>query len=491
MMKERPESLDSLTPRQKIHLDALLIAEKRAQERASIKQQQIKESYGSSDFLLTDKQKQARDILESPATHILLYGGSRSGKTFEIIENIVKRALSAPLSRHTILRFRFNHCKASIIFDTFPKVMQTCYSEVEYELNRSDWYVLLPNDSEVWFGGLDEKDRTEKILGLEYVTIFLNECSQIPFPSRNLALTRLAQKCVTYDNRELPLKMFYDENPPSKNHWTHRLFIEHRDPDSKQPVSGSNYACLQMNPEDNLENLPSDYMEELEALPVRARKRFLKGEFADITKNALWTEEIIEKWRSLDSDLPDMSRVVVSVDPSGADDEDNTENDEIGIMVGGLGTDGNGYLLEDLTLKAGPARWGKVATSAYDRHEADRVVGEVNYGGAMVKYVVQTARPNTPFKMVRASRGKVVRAEPISALHETGKIRLVGYFPELEEELCGFLTTGYIGEDSPNRADAFIWLMSELFPGMTKHMADDPKPRKRAPRITGRNAWMR
>jgi phage terminase large subunit-like protein len=158
--------------------------------------------------------------------------------------------------------------------------------------------------------------------------------------------------------------------------------------------------------------------------------------------------------------------VVVAVDPSGAADEDNAHNDAIGILVCGLGTDGNGYVLEDCTIKAGPKTWGQVATSAYERHQADKIVGETNYGGEMVKYVVQTAKPNVPFRKITATRGKVVRAEPVAALTEKGKIRFAGRFLQLEEELCGFTTHGYTGSESPNRADAFVFAMSELFPGM-------------------------
>jgi phage terminase large subunit-like protein len=137
--------------------------------------------------------------------------------------------------------------------------------------------------------------------------------------------------------------------------------------------------------------------------------------------------------------------------------------------------DGNGYLLEDLTCKAGPGLWGKVATDAYDRHQANIIVAEVNFGGAMVKSVIRSARPNTPFKPVHASRGKAVRAEPVSALMESGKVRLAGYFRPLEEELCAFTTNGFMGEQSPNRADAFVWGISELFPELVKAVKAVPK----------------
>lgn len=420
-------------------------------------------------FHLTEKQKQARSVLASPSTHILLAGGSRSGKTFMLILALITRALRAPGSRHAVLRLRFGHVKQSIIYDTFPHVMQVCFPDIEWDMNKSSWFATLPGGSEVWFGGLDDKERTEKIFGTEFATIFLNECSQIPYASRNMALTRLAQKVTDQEGKLLPLRMYYDENPPDKGHWTYKLFRTHVDPDTKGAMAdGDNYAFLQMNPTDNLENVSPEYLKTLEALPTRLRKRFLEGEFRDASPNALFTYETLDRWRVIDGELPEMLRLVVAVDPSGADDVDNEGNDEIGIVVVGLGTDGNGYVLEDLTCKVGPALWGKIATSAWERLGADRIVAEVNFGGAMVRHVIQTARPQTPFRPVNASRGKVVRAEPVSVLMEQGKLRLAGSFRELEDELCSFTTTGYTGERSPNRADAMIWGISDLFPELLK-----------------------
>lgn len=384
------------------------------------------------------------------------------------------RALKAPGSRHAIMRFRFGHVKQSIVHDTWPKVRSLCFPDVEMPINKSDWFARLPGGSEVWFGGLDDKERTEKILGSEYATIMLNECSQIPYQSRNMAVTRLAQLVKdTVTGKPLPLKMYYDENPPSKGHWTYKLFKTKQDPDSKQFLPDpDNYAFMQMNPRDNQQNLSADYIKTLESLPLRLRKRFLEGEFSDETPNALFVDENLDRWRHTDGELPDMLRLVVAVDPSGAEDEDNIDNDEIGISVCGLGIDGNGYVLHDLTLKAGPATWGRVAVQAYLREKADRVVGEVNFGGAMVGHVIRTAaleqKTRVPFRSLTASRGKVVRAEPIAALFETGKCRLNGFHPQLEDELSGFTTYGYTGDHSPNRADAMIWAMSDLFPELMK-----------------------
>jgi predicted phage terminase large subunit-like protein len=423
----------------------------------------------------TDKQLEAQALLAGQQTHTLLYGGSRSGKTFLIVRAIVMRGLKAPMSRHAILRFRFNHVRQTIGEDTFPKVMSVCFPEIKVELNTRDWFYTFPNGAQIWLGGLDDKERTEKILGAEYATIFLNEVSQIPLASRDIAVTRLAQqvtqKVKNRDDRPLMPRMFYDCNPPTKGHWSYRMFRAKEDAQTGHPLAfPDDYACMRINPADNKENLPTDYLRTLQSLPARMRRRFLEGEFGEANPNALWTEDILERYRVVNAALPDLQRVVIGVDPSGSDDEENADNDEIGIGVAAVGTDGIGYILEDCSLKTGPAGWGRVVGSAFDRHAADVVVAEVNFGGAMVQHVIQTGREGRrmPFKAVTASRGKVVRAEPIAALFEQGKIRLVGEFPQLEQELLSFATTGYTGEGSPNRADAMIWACYELFPGIVR-----------------------
>jgi PBSX family phage terminase large subunit len=429
-------------------------------------------------FRFTAKQQAAQYILAGEAKHLMLFGGSRSGKTFLLVRNLIARALKAPFSRHVIFRFRFNALRASVVQDTFPKVMRLAFPGIPYKLDKEAWFATLPNGAEIWFGGLDDKERTEKILGMEFVTIYLNECSQISYDSRNLTITRLAQSVMQEIEGRVPEplkpRVYYDENPPSKAHWSYRLFVQKVDPETKEALAKpDDFAWFQINPADNAENIANDYIDTLSSMSARLRRRFLDGEFSDATPGALFADEIIEKWRKDDAEpLPDMVRIVVGVDPSGSGDVDNADNDAIGIVITGLATDGNAYVLEDCTVKAGPATWGKVVTDAYVRHGADIVVGEVNYGGAMVNHVVQTSRARTPFKSVHASRGKVVRAEPFSSLYEAGKVRHAGRFSELEDELSSFTTNGYLGGVSPNRADALIWTLAELFPAMVA----GPKP---------------
>lgn len=422
----------------------------------------------TQSFELTEKQKEARSILASDSRHCALGGGSRSGKTFLLVYAVIIRALKAPNSRHVVFRYRFNSLKASVVLDTLPKVIKLAFPGLweQSKLDKTDWYLTLPNGSEIWFAGLDDKDRTEKILGMEFATIYFNECSQIPWTSVVTARTRLAQKT------KLQLKFYYDFNPPNKRHWTYRLFVEGVDFESGDLLPDpENYNYFLINPTDNTDNIGEDYLDILKGLPEKARKRFLLGQFGDDDDNALWTDEILGKCRIMGriSDVvPDFVRVIVAVDPSGCSGHEDTRSDEIGITVNALGSDGKGYLLEDLSGRYKPSEWGKVVAAAYHRHKADRVIGESNFGGAMVQSVIETADASIPYSEVKASRGKVQRAEPIAALYEQQKIRHIGHFPEIEEQLLSFMTNGYQGLKSPDRADAAIWGFTHLFPAITK-----------------------
>jgi hypothetical protein len=431
-------------------------------------------------FTLNQKQREALSLISGLATHVLLRGGARSSKTFTILFAIIARAKIAPGSRHAVLGFRQNRIVQAIVLDTFPKVLKLCYPNLTPHFDKQKCYYTFANGSEVWLGGLDDAERSEKVLGNEYVTIFLNECSQISYDTYQTVKTRLAQKVMIQVNddvtgeplppREMRPKFLCDENPPKKSHWSYKMFIKKVEPGSGKPLARpDDYAELQMNPKDNQENLSQGYLASLDSLSAAKRRRFRDGEFQDANPNQLFIEDDIEKWRVTNLDeLPDFVKVVVAVDPSGAAGIEGETNDAIGIVVAGLGTDGNAYILEDRTVRASPSVWGKVAVNAYHEHEADIIVYERNFGGDMCRHVLRTAGSLVPLKSVVATRGKVVRAQPIAALYEQGKIRHVGYLRELEDELTGFTSAGYEGEGSPNRADACVWACYSLFPKLTR-----------------------
>jgi phage terminase large subunit-like protein len=414
-------------------------------------------SFVASQLILTAKQQEAKALLQSGRRHLLLVGGARSGKTTVIVNEIAERAANHDNSRHIILRFRFNAVRPSIALDTLPKVFRLGFPKQELTHHRTDGYFSLENGSEIWLGGLDDQARVDKILGKEYATIFLNECSQIPYPSVLVALTRLAQVV-----KNLPQAAYYDLNPTNKGHWTNVLFGDKRDPVSRQPLDDpDNYASLFLNPADN-PHLTEEYLKSLARLPERQRKRFYEGVYIDDLDGALFNYETIARSRVEEFPRARRARVVVAVDPSGASGRDDDRADEIGIVVAAKGDDGHAYVLADRSLRDAPAVWGRAAVAAYHEFDADRIVAEENFGGEMVRFVIRAADPGASVHVISASRGKVLRAEPVSALYEQGLVHHVGRFGVLEDQLCAFTTAGYRGEGSPDHADALVFAVSEL-----------------------------
>lgn len=750
---------------------------------------------------LTSKQREANRLLAGPARNIMLRGGSRSGKTFILIRALIQRAINAPGSRHVVFRFRFNHAKTSVWSDTLPKVLKLCFPALRVRFDKTDFYVELPNGSQIWIAGLDDKERVEKILGQEYSTLYFNESSQIPWSSVETAMSRLAQKvelapeiakstgrghlnlkayfdcvagetvldghsktiaelaeagepitvmtthgprlssapwlngygdvftvmtstgriiratashrfwtrqgwtrldamtighellctaqgpsldgepnalpltkipsgsaescckchrrcdglphpagdacqaypasasdegqhirsafhhggsgshkghpdqpeaqhirrsrssrellsqacagsiwripalcglrifgssqrkcqsswlCQTKEARQLsayeppaisrprltlawywqtaldaasigkqwlrcnllsrlsldrkapdheglkslslapdtPIVSGYEYetvveisqptavafytvdvpfsrhylangfvshncNPPSKLHWSYQLFREKLKPGTKEKQPNpDDYVEMRVNPSDNADNLPAEYFDVLASMSAAKRLRFEAGEWASEVSGALWALEDRKapdgkRMPGIDSlrvaEAPQMQRIVVAVDPSGTRGDGG--GDDIGIVVAGLGMDGHAYVLEDASCQMSPEGWGRRAVERYGHWQADRIIGERNYGGDMVRFTVATADKKAAYKEVVASRGKAVRAEPISALYEQGKVHHVGDFPDLEDQLCNFTASGYVGDGSPDRADALVWALTEL-----------------------------
>ena len=409
----------------------------------------------------SDAQEAARALLADGPRYTCLAGGTRSGKTFLILQAILERAKAAPGSTHAILRLHANAARASIMRETLPNVHRLCDPDMELMPHKTDGYFSLKNEARITIGGLDDATHVEKILGLEYSTVFLNEVSQISWDIALIAFTRLAQVVP-----EIRQRAFIDLNPTSKSHWSNMLFGEKRDPVTRQPLAKpGDYARLFLNPADNAENLSPEYLESLEALPERKRKRFYEGVYIDEVDDALWSYEVFDIGRRDESAIPVAQRrnVVVAVDPSGAQGRDDTNSDEIGIVVAARGQDGDAYVLADWSCREQPLTWGRRVATAFHEFAADCVVAEENFGGGMVEAVIKAADPAVPVRLVTASRGKAVRAEPISLRYAAGQVHHVGRFPKLEDQLCAFSGGGYAGPGSPDHADAAIWALTHLF----------------------------
>lgn len=412
-------------------------------------------------FSLTPKQTELRNAAASSARHILAYGGSRSGKTFGFCYCVATRALSAPGSRHLIARLHNIDVRQAVMMDTWPAMMRMAYPGVPYTPNKQDQFVVMPNGAEVWFGGLDDKDRVEKILGKEFATIYPNECSQIAYDTILTLRTRLAQNVEKVNGQPLALKAYYDLNPVGRSHWTHREFVEGVRPENRLPLPKGVRTYVTLNPDDN-PHLPAGYIDELDTLPERQRQRFKEGKYLSEVPGTLWPMDRIDASRV--GHAPDLMRIVVAVDPSGSD---GAGGDSQGIVVVGKGVDGHAYVLEDATCRMSPAGWGLRVVQMFKKWDADLVVAEANYGGAMVEGTIRTSDRSVPVKLVNASRGKHVRAEPISALYEArdghpARAHHVGTFVDLEDQMAMFTTDGYQGAGSPDRADAAVWGLTEL-----------------------------
>lgn len=183
----------------------------------------------------------------------------------------------------------------------------------------------------------------------------------------------------------------------------------------------------------------------------------IEGQLLEVVEGALWKREWIDDHRV--SSVPDLLRVVVSIDPAVTA---TTTSDETGIVAAGAAIiDGvlHGYILDDLSLKASPDNWARQAVAGYHKHEADRIIAEVNNGGDLVEHTIRTVENGVPITSVRASRGKATRAEPITALYEQGRVHHVGVFGPLEDQMCGWTPDSH---DSPDRIDALVWALHDL-----------------------------
>jgi predicted phage terminase large subunit-like protein len=223
----------------------------------------------------------------------------------------------------------------------------------------------------------------------------------------------------------------------------------------KQIQSAPNVVITRGTTYENRANLAASFFDSIitKYEGTRLGRQELEGHDLDDSPGAMWNRDQIDKFRIRKA--LEMVRIVVAIDPAVTSKDDS---DETGIVVVGKDEFGHAYVLEDCSIKGTPDEWGRAAIQAMNRHQADRIVAEVNQGGDMVRYVLETIDKNVPVKMVRASRGKVSRAEPVSALYEQGKVHHVGVFHKLEDQMC----TWEPGMPSPDRMDAMVWGMTEL-----------------------------
>jgi len=210
---------------------------------------------------------------------------------------------------------------------------------------------------------------------------------------------------------------------------------------------------------DNVDNLAKPFLETIkkEYEGTRLGNQELYAEMLEEADGALWTTEVLDKCTIEQKDIPELNRIVVSIDPAVTS---KTESDMTGLIVAGIDVNGIGYVLEDATDRYSPAEWAAKAISLYKAHSADRIVAERNQGGDMVRRTLEAEDEAVPIRLVHASRGKMARAEPISALYERGKVKHAKGLDELETQMRTWEPLGSMG--SPDRLDACVWALTDL-----------------------------
>lgn len=227
---------------------------------------------------------------------------------------------------------------------------------------------------------------------------------------------------------------------------------------------------------ENRNNLAPAFVKQIEDKykGTRLGRQELDAEVLDDIPDALWTRAGLDAHRRKPGEIPPLKRIVVAVDPAAKTNEMREDGAATGIVAAGIGDDDRGYVLEDATCRQSPNGWARMAVALFDKLDADCIVGETNQGGDMVAATVRAVRPGLPFREVTATRGKWVRAEPIAALYEQGRISHAGAFASLEDEMVAFGPNGLADGASPDRLDALVWALTELFPRMTQKVSQYP-----------------
>ncbi|RDI58706.1 phage terminase large subunit-like protein [Microvirga subterranea] len=239
----------------------------------------------------------------------------------------------------------------------------------------------------------------------------------------------------------------------------------------KRFLADPSVAVSRVRTADNAENLAPAFLETVLGRygGTRLGRQELDGEIIEDRPDALWTRDGIELSR-VEAALP-LMRIVVAVDPPASSSK---RADACGIVAAGVDEGGTAYVLEDATASGlKPPEWAAKAVALYRRLQADALVVEINQGGEMATGVIREVDPSVPVVSVRATRGKYLRAEPVSVLYAQGRVRHVGALPELEDELCDFGPGGLSTGRSPDRMDALVWALTELM------LRTRPEPRMR------------
>lgn len=396
--------------------------------------------------------------LLAPARFKGAHGGRGSAKSHTFAEMLIARAMAQPRLRWACLREVQRDLGQSVKLLLEDKIRGHGLQQ-HFEIIKSE--IRTPGGGLIIFRGMNDYS-ADSIKSLEDFDGALYEEAQTA-SQRSLEL-------LIPTIRKPGSELWFPWNPRSADDPIDKLL--------RGPVPPPNSVVIEVNLSDN--PFASDELRQQEIYdrahnPVRHAHIWL-GAYEPQAVGAIWSRAVIEDNRVgpervdhpllAGHNLPGaigLARIVVAVDPATEADEGSNEN---GIMVIGHGTDGHAYLLEDASLVGTPAQWASRAVEVFDKWGADLIVAEKNQGGLMVRHTLDSIRAGLPIRLVWAARGKHVRAEPIAALYDARKVHHVGAFPEVESQMCLMTAAGYDGPGSPDRLDALVWGMTEVFPVM-------------------------
>lgn len=399
-----------------------------------------------------------------PSSYKALYGGRGSAKSHFFAECMIGNAAESRGLRCVCIREVQRTLQESAKRLLEDKIGVMGFGD-RFDIQRDR--IITPGDGVIIFEGMNDHN-SESIKSLEgFVLAWIEEGQTLS--ARSLEMLRPTIRAPGSE-------IWASWNPRAKSDPVDAFF--------RGPMPPEDAIIHEINYTDNRffpERLERERLHDKRTNPDRYAHIWL-GKYEPEALGAIWTRQVIEDNRV--PEFPSLERILVGIDPAVT----NTEvSDMHGVSVCGMGADQNGYVLEDASLKGSPHDWATRALTMYDKYEADAIVIEVNQGGDMVRHTLEAKRRGVRIIEVRATRGKHVRAEPISAMYATGRIHHVGTFPELEDQLCKFTAYGYEGDDSPDRAEAMIWCMTELFPKMTQAPSE---PEEVYHSYTGEQSWM-
>lgn len=382
----------------------------------------------------------------NPTTRFnIAYGGRASSKSWNIADILVLKSLSEKEKLILCVKGTMRSISDSVKSLIEMTIQRHGFEEFFYITDKE--IVCLPTKSRFIFYGLQHPDRLKSLEGVDYC--WIEEAS--------VDVTDDALDVLFPTIRKPGSKIYITFNPKKDVDAVWKKFIKENQPDT---------TIVKLNYYDNpfLSQEMMDYIENIKQTNIKKYLHYFEGELMQADEGALWSDNMFdyipedEGARFILSDFEEMEEIVVAIDPSITS---KITSDECGIIVAGRYKKRDEYIIiEDLSRISSPDEWINIAIAAYDMYKANKIIAEENQGGDMIKTLLRNKRSNIPYTGVRATRGKILRAEPIAALYEQGKVRHLKRFPNLEYEMLTY--TGRDNEKSPNHLDAAVWALTHL-----------------------------